>query len=81
METRKVGAIITGVAIIDKNGRVIYECDTIAEAKKWNRQFGSPMNDIQYWAAETINADGDLNPAVYADTRKEARDKLKQILL
>ena len=78
----KVGAIITGVAVIDQyTNKVLWECDTIAEARKWNKKYGDPMNDIQYWAAEIINQNGDLNPAVYADTRKEARDKLKQILL
>ena len=35
---------------------------------------------VKYAAAEIINDNGDVNPAVYGDTLKEATDKLKKIL-
>lgn len=36
---------------------------------------------VKYAAAETINDDGDLNPAVYGDSLKEVMDKIKKALL
>ena len=35
---------------------------------------------VKYAAAETINDDGDLNPAVYGDTLKEVMEKIKSVL-
>lgn len=35
---------------------------------------------FKYAVAEEINEDGDVNPAVYGDTLKEAMDNLKKII-
>lgn len=59
-------------------GSIIGEFDSMADAKKAMR--GAPCT-FKYAAAEEINDDGDLNPAVYADSLKEATDKLKSVLL
>ena len=53
--------------------------DTMAEANAsvYKRMDGY---EFKYAVAEEINAKGDVNPAVYGDTLKEAMDKLKEIL-
>lgn len=56
----------------------INEFDTMADAKAYYQ--GHHGYDFKYAAAEQINADGDVNPAVYGDTLKEATDKLKKLL-
>lgn len=63
------------VAMIED--RVIGEYDSMAEAKKAMK--GAPCT-FKYAAAEEINEDGDVNPAVYGDTLKEVMDKLKSVL-
>ena len=63
------------VAMIE--GRVIGEYDSMADAKKAMK--GTPCT-FKYAAAEEINDDGDVNPAVYGDTLKEVMDKLKSVL-
>lgn len=39
-------------------------------------------SNVEFWylAAETINEQGDLNPACWARTKKEAISKLKKVL-
>lgn len=54
------------------------EYDNMAEAKK--DCGGFPGIKLRYAAAEQINDDGDVNPACYGDTLKEAMDKLKSVL-
>ena len=56
---------------------IIGEFDSMADAKKAMK--GAPST-FKYAAAEEINDDGDVNPAVYGDTLKEAMDKLKKVL-
>jgi len=63
------------VAMVE--GRVIGEYDSMAEAKKAMK--GSSCT-FKYAAAEEINEDGDVNPAVYGDSIKEVMDKLKSVL-
>lgn len=63
------------VAIVDDT--IIGEFDSMAEAKKSMK--GTPCR-FRYAAAEEINEDGDVNPAVYGDTLKEVMDKIKKVL-
>lgn len=63
------------VAMIDDT--VLGEFDSMAAAKKDMK--GAPCT-FKYAAAEEINDDVDVNPAVYGDTLKEAMDKLKSVL-
>ena len=63
------------VAIVDDT--IIGEFDSMAEAKKLMK--GTPCR-FRYAAAEEINKDGDVNPAVYGDTLKEVMDKIKKVL-
>lgn len=55
------------------------EFDTMNEAK---REYADRKGLVyfRYAAAETINKDGDCNPAVYGVTLKEATEKLKKLL-
>lgn len=57
---------------------VIGEYVSTTEARKAMK--GVPGVRFKYAAAEHINADGDVNPAVYGDTLKEATNKLKKLL-
>ena len=61
------------------DGEYVDEFDSMAEANAsfYKRAGGY---EFKYAAAEWINEDGDLNPAVYGDTLKEATDKLKELL-
>jgi len=63
------------VAMIDDT--ILGEFDSMVDAKKAMK--GAPCT-FKYAAAEEINEDGDVNPAVYGDTLKEAMDKLKSVL-
>lgn len=56
---------------------IIGEFDSMADAKKAIK--GTPCT-FKYAVAEEINEDGDVNPAVYGDTLKEAMDNLKKII-
>lgn len=69
--------IVRYVAVFE-NGQPIAEFDSMAEAKAYYE--GCEGYEFKYSAAEQINDDGDVNPAVYGDTLKEATDKLKAIL-
>ena len=62
-----------------RDGEPVDELDTMADA---NASFYKKAGgyEFKYAAAEQINDDGDVNPAVYGDTLKEATDKLKAIL-
>ena len=63
------------VAMVENS--IIGEFNSMADAKKAMK--GSPCA-FKYAAAEEINEDGDVNPAVYGDTLKEAMSKLKSTL-
>lgn len=52
--------------------------DTMKEARDAYKGVGGAR--FKYAAAEEINKDGDVNPAVYGDTLKEVMNKLKSIL-
>ena len=61
-----------------ENGEPVGEFDSMADAKAY---YTNPDGyEFKYAAAEEINDDGDVNPAVYGDTLKEVTDKLKAIL-
>lgn len=59
-------------------GEVVNEFNSMADAKAYYK--GLYGYDFKYAAAEKINEDGDVNPAVYGDTIKEVMDKLKSVL-
>jgi hypothetical protein len=63
------------VAMIDDT--ILGEFDSMVDAKKAMK--GAPCT-FKYAAAEEINEDGDVNPAVYGNTLKEAMDKIKSVL-
>lgn len=70
--------IVRWIAVIDmNNGDIIDEVDSVAEYRK---AYGKSNTSFVYAAAEVINKDGDVNPAVYGATLKEATDKLKNVL-
>lgn len=57
---------------------IVGEYDSMVEAKRhW--KFGSGVR-FRYAAAEQINDNGDVNPAVYADTLQEVTLKIKKLL-
>lgn len=58
---------------------IIEEFESMAEAKKEYK--GTPGVRYKYAAAEQINEDGDVNPAVYGNTLAEVTIKLKRTLL
>lgn len=58
---------------------IIGEFESMAEAKKEYK--GTPGVRYKYAAAEQINEDGDINPAVYENTLAEVTIRLKRILL
>ena len=56
-------------------------CDEFATMKEARDAYkGVRGARFKYAAAEEINKDGDVNPAVYGDTLKEAMDKIKEVL-
>lgn len=57
---------------------IIGEYDSMSEARKAMKDV--PGVCFKYAAAEHINADGDLNPAVFGDTLQDVTNHLKQIL-
>ena len=63
------------VAMVE--GSFIGEFDSMTDAKK--NMKGTPCT-FKYAAAEEINEDGDVNPAVYGDSIKEVMDILKSVL-
>lgn len=71
-------AILVAVCYPDTTN-VIHECETMREARNFAKE--NDLN-LSYWylAAEIINQDGDLNPAVWAKSREEAVRKLKKLL-
>ena len=64
-------AVFAGADICD-------EFDTMKEARGAYK--GVKGARFKYAAAEEINEDGDVNPAVYGATLKEATNKLKKLL-
>lgn len=72
------GYTIVRWVVVFVGGQPINEFITMADAKAYFR--GQHGCVFKYAAAEEINADGDVNPAVYGDTLKEATDKLKVLL-
>lgn len=59
-----------------ENNEVVAEFDNMGDAgKHFGGQYGK-----RWAAAEWIDEDGNLNPAVYADTKRKAIAKLKSVL-
>lgn len=55
--------------------------DTVSEARRYQKvRPATKYNQIRWCAAEIINKDGDVNPAVRGATKSEALNKLKRIL-
>ena len=55
--------------------------ETAREAKRYQKVWPATKSHVIRWAAaEHIDADGNLNPSVKADSRKEAIEKLKKAL-
>jgi hypothetical protein len=55
--------------------------DTVSEARHYQKVWpGTKDKQIRWCAAEIINKDGDVNPAVAGATKSEALNKLKRIL-
>ena len=79
LDNAQIGDIVVTVAVCTYNKEIIAEFNTMAEAKTFVKEEGY---DAEYWylAAETINEHGDLNPACWGKTKKEAVDKLKKAL-
>lgn len=63
-------------AVRNAEGTVLGEYETVKEARK----NCPPYCDIEAACAERIDADGNLNPAVYAPNMTAAVRKLKSIL-
>jgi hypothetical protein len=78
-EVKWKGYTICRWVAVFEHGEVVNEFDSMADAKAYYK--GHNGYDFKYAAAEEINDDGDVNPAVYGDTLKEAMDKLKKVLL
>ena len=57
---------------------IIDEFDNMREAK---RAYNINDFDMYYLAAEIINEKGDVNPACWGKTKKEAVDALKKVLV
>lgn len=57
---------------------IIGEHDSMIEARKAMKNVSGVC--FKYAAAEQINSDGDLNPAVYGETLSEVTNRLKEIL-
>lgn len=70
--------IEVNVAVIDKlSNTIVAEYDNMREA---NKHWGEYLYDKKWSAAEWIDEDGNVNPAVYADTKRAAISKLKKVL-
>lgn len=70
--------IVVSIAICRKGTYdIIAEYFTMHEAKK---DYNVNLFDFWYLAAEIIDKDGNVNPACWGKTRKEAVDKLKSVL-
>ena len=55
--------------------------DTVSEARHYQKMCPDTKDkQIRWCAAEIINKDGDVNPAVSGTTKSEALNKLKRIL-
>lgn len=70
------------VAVFEHN-EPIAEFDSIGDAKAYfSDTNGHELNgyEFKYTAAEVIDEDGNVNPAVYGDTLKEVMNKIKSIL-
>ena len=48
--------------------------------RETNKHWGEYLYDKKWSAAEWIDEDGNVNPAVYADTKRAAISKLKKVL-
>ena len=67
------------VAVVyDPDIHVLGEYTSMSEAK--DKLGGVPGVYFKFAAAEWINKDGDLNPAVYGDSLSEVTKKIKKIL-
>lgn len=62
----------------DPDFRILGEYDSLSDAKRiWGKHLGVTL---KFAAAEWINKDGDLNPAVYGDSLQQVTDKIKKLL-
>lgn len=80
IENALVGDVIVTVAVCDTERNILDEFDSIKEARKFVKDEGYSNVEFWYLAAETINEQGDLNPACWGRTKKEAIAKLKKVL-
>ena len=66
--------------VVDEDDNIIQEFfdETPKNAKRYAKCFDDYR--VRIAAAEEINEDGDLNPAVYGDTLRDAMSKLKRAL-
>jgi hypothetical protein len=76
----QVGDIFVTVAVCDTERNILAEFDSMKEARTFVKNEGYSNVEFWYLAAETINEQGDLNPACWARTKKEAIAKLKKAL-
>ena len=77
-----IGDIIVSIAICYKGTQDIIEIvDSVSEAKSFVKEENyNGLVDYWYLAAETINEDGDTNPAFWGKSRNEAISRLKRVL-
>lgn len=75
---KKTYKIETFVVVFLSDGKTqVDECLDMREAKK---KYPHHYYIYRWAAAEWINEDGDLNPCVYGNTKREAISKLKNTL-
>lgn len=79
--TYKDYEIVVCVAVCHCNTNIVIDVfDTMRQAKKYVKE--NDIGNVDYWylAAETINEDGDVNPAIWDKSRAEAIRRLKKLL-
>lgn len=76
----QVGDVFVTVAVCDTERIILDEFDSMKEAREFVKNEGYSNVEFWYLAAETINEQGDLNPACWGKTKKEAISKLKKAL-
>lgn len=68
------------VVLLNSNGDVVEEFETLKEAKAYIKENKATHLKIAYTAAEEINNNHDLGTACFGSTRKEALNNLKKAL-
>ena len=82
LEDLKIGDVIVSVAVCPRGSqKITEEFGSMAEARKYIKE-ENLFSDCECWylAAETINEQGDLNPAYWGKNKNEAVNKLKKVL-